>query len=487
MPDIDHIKQSALQSIKWTFVTEVAMRLLPPITTLILARLLTPEQFGIIAASMTVITLAQMFQEFGLGKTLIQKEDRLSETANIIFFSNLLLGLLFGMLLFASADYIGIYFNNEQVVSVIRTLCILVVISSFGSVHVALLQRSFNYRGIFIARFTYPIVYAGITLPLAVYGYGVWSLVYGSIIATIVQVILFWIVDPWRPSFHFKVEVAGEVFNFSKWVFLEMLLGWAIMQGDSLILGRFLGIESLGIYWTGVTLLTLIFGLVFNPVIGVIYSAFSRLQSNFDEMQKSFLNIVHTLAAISLPMGFGIFALADPLAAVIFGDKWAGIATVLMILGLKEGMANLVAVNPEMYRALGKPDLNVKQLVLTAILYIPIFIIAAPYGLIIFCIARFAVAAFSLLFHFYLAKAYLGLRFLYMGRCIKMPLAASIIMTTIIYPISIVISPFEGWLGIGKLCACIVIGLVVYIGCMRLFDKNLFRDIFQLVQEVIKR
>ena len=485
-PTTSEIKNHAIKSVKWTALTEIALRSIPPLVMLILARLLTPDDFGVVGVAMIAIGFAQIFQDFGLGKALIQREDRINESANIVFWSNITFGILVYLILFASAPLIADFFHDSKVVDVLRVLCLQIVLTSFTTVHLALLQREFKFKQLFVVRLAPSIIPGIVSIPLALMGQGVWALVWGSLAGSTIQVILFWRVSDWRPAFSFDTALAREVLGFGSWVALEMFLGWLIMWGDSIILGHFLGVGNLGIYRVGTTVIILIFSLFFSPLISVAYSSFSRLQSNIEDFGASFLKITRLVATVSLPLGVGLALTAHPISSLIFGQKWQGIEIVILIIGLKYGMDYLVGMNPEIYRAMGRPDANVKLLMANASYYIPVFVLAAPHGLLVFCLACLAVDAVSLLLHFFVANKLLQVPFTYLGSCIKSPLLASLVMGTLLYGIVNLIGPFQSWEGLLKLIAVIIAGGISYLIVLRLVDNDLLMQFFNLLREVIK-
>lgn len=169
--------------------------------------------------------------------------------------------------------------------------------------------------------------------------------------------------------------------------------------GDSIALGYFLGVKELGIYRLGVTLTMYIFGLVFNPILPVAYSTFSRLQSQPLNLKHYLLRLTRLIAFVSLPMGAIVVVLASSLTTIVFGEKWTGLETVIAILAVKESIGWLVGISPEIYRAMGRPDVNTKMLIATAAYYIPAYILFASNGLLAFTFARLGLALVGMCLH----------------------------------------------------------------------------------------
>jgi len=477
------IKIRAVKSVKWTAFNEIVSRSIRPITILILARLLTPADFGIVGVATIVTGLAQIFQEFGLGKTLIQRETEVNKSANIIFWANIMLSLFLYLIIFLSAPLIAKFFYEPKAIDVLRVLCLQIVLFSLVSVHQALFQRKFQFKQIFFIKLSSGIIPAVVSIPLALLGYGVWSLVYGTLAGAVVQIFFYWRASLFRPQLSFDFQLARRLFKFSSWVTLEAFLGWLIIWGDSIVLGHFLGIKELGVYRVGITSLMFIFGFFFNPLIPIAYSSFSRLQSNLSEVKQAFLTITKLAAAVSLPIGFGLAILAKPIASIVFGQRWSGIEFIISILAISEAISWLVGHNPEVYRAIGRPSVNSILLIVAVSYFLPIYVIAAPHGLYIFCFAKFGVTMMGVILHFFAANKVLHLPFTYFWEPIKVPLVGAILMGFIIYGITTLVSIHN----LPRLIISILSCGVFYLLSLWVIKKDFVKWSFRHAMEVVVR
>lgn len=479
------VKNHAVKSVRWTALAEIVSHLATPLVTLILARILAPEDFGIVGIATIAVGLAQIVQNFGFEKALIQRETEVKESANIVFWSNMVFGILIYLIVFLGSPLIADFFHESRVVDVLRVLCLQIILVSLTTVHLALFQREFKFKKLFFVRLGIAVVPVIISIPLALMGYGVWALVWGTLARGTIQVILFWYLSDWRPELSFDMALARQLFGFGVWVTLEALLGWLIIWGDSIILGHFLGVGDLGVYRVGTTLVALIFGIFFNPLSPVAYSSFSRLQSNHVELKSSFLKTVQLMAAICIPIGLGLALTAHPISSLVFGQKWQGIEIVIAIIGIMYTVGWLVGINTEVYRAVGRPDINVKLLIVCVIYYIPIYIFAAPYGLLVFCFARLTVAIVAMPLHFFVVNRILQLPFTYIKTYIKSPLLASLPMIAIIYGGVNLFDPFDGWQGWLKIAFVLFLGAVSYVAMTWLLDKKFTQQTIKLIKEAV--
>ncbi|MCJ7653804.1 MAG: oligosaccharide flippase family protein, partial [Dehalococcoidia bacterium] len=220
----------------------------------------------------------------------------------------------------------------------------------------------------------------------------------------------------------------------------------------------------------------------------VAYSLFSRFQSNHSELKQALLKTVRIIASVSLPIGVGLAILAPSISSVIFGQKWQGIEIVIALIGIMHCIGWLVGINPEVYRAMGRPDINSKLLIAAVVYYIPVYVLAAPHGLLIFCFARLGVAIMAMALHLFVAHRMLNLPFTYLSNCIKSPLIGSLIMAIVIYSTIDVaglldnLNNIVGWL---KTIAVITTGIATYVIAMWFIEREFVRRVLILARECV--
>jgi O-antigen/teichoic acid export membrane protein len=383
---------------------------------LILARLLVPEDFGVVAMALIVVNFSQVFWDAGLEKALIQTSALPEQAAHVVFWTNAFLGLVIFVLLFLAAPRLADFFHSPASLAVVRVLGLQVVIASLASVQQALLVREFGFRELFRVRLATVIVSGGFSIPLALFGYGVWALVAGSLSGSLVNLILLWRQSPWRPCLSFDWHLARNLYGFGLWVVLEGLGAWFFTWGDNLLVGKFLGAHALGVYSVGWGVANLLFSLVLNPVFPVLYPTFSRLRDNVPVLTETFHRANQVVIALALPLGT-LLLLAGPLMVSVFlGDKWQGLGLILALVGFMHGMAWLVGINPELYRAMGRPDLNIKIMLATILYYLPAYLLAAPWGLVAFTCVRLGLDLTSIPVHVYFGVRMLRVSPFYLWR-----------------------------------------------------------------------
>jgi len=480
----DSVTVKATRSMKWSVLTEVVSRAVTPLTFVILARILTPQDFGVVAIAQIAISFCTLFWDAGLEKALIQTKEPLEKAANVVFWINIALGLLIYSALFVIAPSLALFFNSPASCSVLQVMGLQIIIGSFTTVQQALLLREFNFKQLFWAKLATAAIPAVVSVPLAFIGFGVWALVASSLVAAVLNLIILWITSPWRPSCSFDVSIAQKMANFGMWIVLDSFIGWFISQGDAVVVGRFLGVRDLGFYRTGRNIIDLIFGLTLNPIYPVLYPAFSALQGDKEALRAFLYKANRIIMSLTLPVGAGIMCIASPMVTVVLGEKWRGTEIVLSVIGVQTALGWLVAANPEIYRAVGRPDLQTKIALFNFPLYLLVYLFTAPYGLTVFVLARLGLTIVSLPIHIWTAVKILNVPYAYLWESGKSMIFATMVMVLTISGLKwgVEISSIM-WPAIVELSICVVVGIVSYIGSLWIFDKSFILQTRDMVRE----
>jgi O-antigen/teichoic acid export membrane protein len=235
------------------------------------------------------------------------------------------------------------------------------------------------------------------------------------------------------------------------------------MWGDNAIVGRYLGVHDLGIYRTGVVFVSLTFGLVLNPLLPILYPAFSRLQGDPCAVRDAFHKVNGLVCAIALPVGVGLLLTGSDLSRALFGAKWEGLGLVIGLLGLKDAVVWTVTVNGELYRAIGRPDLNTRLLVLFCCVFLPAYVLLAPLGIRAFTWGRACLALLTVPIHILVAVRLLRLSPFYLWRQARPSILATVLMAAAVYGAGLVLgSVFPRLPAAPRLGVLIATGVLTY-------------------------
>lgn len=431
--------RQGVRAFGWSIAGELGARVLGPLAFIVLARILRPEDFGVVAAATVMISLAQVLADLGLGKALVQRdaadEATLARLAGTTLRLTAAAGVLLTLLLLAGAPAVARFFDDARVAPALQALAPVLLLGGLAATPLALLQRALRFRALFAVRVAGGALPPLLSVPLALAlpeGQGWWALVAGTLLGALVQVVAAWALlgaaaraQALRGGF--DADTARGLAGFGRWALLSALFGWGYGWLDAVVVGRMLGAHEMGLYRTGHTLVTLVFGLLFTPLLPVLYSLFSRAQHEPALLRDSLNTVVQLAAMLLLPLALALFLLRDVLAAGVLGPQWAAAGSVIGVLALAQGAAWLVAFNGEVYRAMGRPAVEAWVMGPMLAVYAVGYVVAAAQGLEAFLWARLALTWLGIAVQVLVAMRVLGLPL----RDTAPPLAAAAAVTAL--------------------------------------------------------
>jgi O-antigen/teichoic acid export membrane protein len=481
---IDPISQ-ATRSVKWTLSYNLAPRLVTPFSTIILAAILTPSDFGLVAISTFIIALARILVDMGLSKAVIQRRSKVDEAASVSLWISLFISTGFYLLLWLAAPWISTAYGNEYVVNVIRVSSLSLPLFAAASIPKALLVREMAFRKLFWVNSSFLILQAIASVILALAGMGYWSLILGQLFGLFVHTGLAWKMVKWRPTMVMNPSTLVSLLTFSVWVMLSSLQNWMFLYADNAIAGLFLGVQGLGIYSLGFTIATLIPGFLMASVSDVAYPVFCRIQEDPPKVGENLVKLQRLIGTLLFPIALGFSAIAAPAVDLLYGQKWQGLGMVLAILTIMPGLSYIWSINENAYQAIGRPDIWTKLAGASLIGLIPLLWFAAPYGLLVFTIFRFAGAWFLPLGNILFGANNLGISIKEQLQTLVPPLIFSLIMFFLVFFIINQMAPLHGVLGWIKLLTTIAAGAAVYLLLIWRIKRELWNELILYLRQMI--
>ena len=374
-------------------MTEIAAKLVIPITSMVLARLLTPEAFGVVTTLTMIITFAEIFTDAGFQKYLVQHEfcdaqDR-DESTNVAFWSNLVMSLVIWGIIAIFADPLAALVGNPGLGHVLIIACVSIPLEAFSSIQTALYKRDLDFKTLFKVRIISTLVPLIVTIPLALWLRSYWALVIGTIAVNVVNAVLLTAFSNWKPRWFYSFTKLKEMFSFTVWSMVEAISIWLTGYVDVFIVGKMLSQYYLGLYKTSSTLVGQIMGLVTSITTPVLFSALSRLQNDEKFFQTLFFRFQKLVGLLVIPLGMGIFLFSDLATELILGSQWTEASGFVGLWGLTSTITIVLShYSSEVYRAKGKPKLSVLAQVLHIVVLWPTVLIAVKYGFETLYIAR---------------------------------------------------------------------------------------------------
>lgn len=381
----DSLNNKIVNATKWSTITEVMAKLVAPISSMVLARLLTPEAFGVVATLNMVIAFAEIFTDAGFQRYLIQHEfkdeQEKDEATNVAFWSNLVMSFVLWGIIAIFCEPLATLVGNPGLGLVLVVACVSIPLAAFSSIQMALFKRSLDFKTLFWLRLAMIIVPLCVTVPLAFWLRSYWALVIGTIVINLVNAILLTIKSNWKPRKFYSFARLKEMFSFCSWSILDSILVWVTSYVDIFFIGRALNAYYLGLYKTSITTVGQFTTLVTASVLPVIMPALSRLQNDLPEMRMTLLKFQKYTSVILFPLGVGIFMFRDLITEIMLGNQWTEAAPFIGLWGLMEVVTVLFSrfCSP-VYPAIGKPKISVVVQLLHVIVLIPAVIISGQYG-----------------------------------------------------------------------------------------------------------
>lgn len=381
-PNNQQIARKSVHGVFWNYASFGLGKGLVFVTTAILARLLTPDDFGIVAFATLAVTYLSILKDFGLGPALIQRRQNVDEAANTVFTLNLLLGAGLTLAAMAVAPLVATFFREPFVTPVLRWLSLTFILNSLGSIHLVRLQRELEFRRKLVPDLGRSLFKGIVSIGLALAGFGVWSLVIGQLAGALAGVILSWVVFPWLPRLTINPKLARGLMRYGISVVGVDALTVTTDNLDYLLIGRLFGNAALGIYTLAFRLPEL---LVLNPLwvmAAAIFPAYATVQDKPETLRRGFLTTVRFVEILCVPLALGLVLAADPLVRVAFGEQWLAAIPIVRILALFV-LARSIGFNAgDIYKAVGRPDVLVKLELLNMAMLVPALWFGSHFGLV---------------------------------------------------------------------------------------------------------
>ena len=366
-----NLSRLAVQSTFWSYGSFVSGKLLVFISTVILARLLVPEQFGLMGFCLIAIQYLDVLNGFGVDSAVISRRDREEETANAAFVVAIATGVSLFVIAWFIAPVIAAFFNEAQVVELFRVLAIVIPLSALGSVPMALIQRGLRFKAKFIPDIGRSIAKGSVSIVLAWQGFGVWSLVIGQIAGELVVVIAVWVIARWRPTRRFDREVFRQILRYGANLIGVGITGALIINIDYLLVGKVLGAAALGYYTLAYRIPELAIRNT-NFVIGrVAFPFLSRAQADADHLRSMYGSMLRYVALFTFPAGLGLALIAPLFIRTFYTETWEPAIVVMQLIALALAVSSIGHLPGVVYKAINRPEvlnkLSLAKLIVTTL------------------------------------------------------------------------------------------------------------------------
>jgi lipopolysaccharide exporter len=441
------------------------------LSTLVLVRLLEPKAFGLVALASTFVIVLENIQGSGLGSALIfTRHDLEAAVASALAFTAIASMALYGVVYAVAPLFAGV-FDDPALTDVVRVLGILLVIRGLSVGPGAMLEREMNFRSRAKGELSGALTNVTVSITLAFLGAGVWSLVAGSLAASVVATTVFWILAPWRPSLRqASWPVLLEMLRYGRHVSAGNLITLFSRTVDNLAVGRLLNTTALGFYAVTFRLADFPTAVIGHVVGRVMFSAYSILQDDAAGFRRAYVHQLQRVALLAIPLGVTVLVAAEPIVLGLLGEEWGQVITPLRILAGYSLVRNFAATSGAIFMAKGKPYLVPLLALPHVCVVLPALILLIPrFGLSGAAIATLVAFSASGIPSFVVAMRLVELKARELVRALWSALVCSLILAL---ALALVIPASEGMTPVASLVLVAVVGTVVYLGAIAVFARS---------------
>lgn len=375
-------KQKAAAAGAWSALDIVLRQGVQFVVTVVLARLLAPEDFGIIALLSFFTSLSIAFAQSGLTLGLVQRQDTSRDEESVVFWWNLAIALLFSAALVASGPALADFYGHPVLAPLMWIAAGQIVLSALGAVQTALLTRALAFSRLTMVGIASSLLAGAAGIAVAVTGGGIWALAAQILAAAAINTAGLWIASPWRPSAHWHFRTGRNVFNFGTWVSLGYLLEVLYTQGSALLIGKLYGVRDLGFYNRAMSTQLLPSTILAQIVSRIALPLFSARAAEPDALRRGLRMAIGLSMMLNLPAMVGLALLAPEVILVLFGEKWLPAAPILSILAISGIFFPLHAINLQMVLAQGNTRTFLRNEIAKKTIGIACMVVGSLFGIV---------------------------------------------------------------------------------------------------------
>lgn len=485
MEDDKTLQKRTIHGMLWSFMDTAGTQVIQLVVHLILARLLTPKDFGIVGIVTIFIALSSVFVDGGLTNGLIREKESTQEDYSTIFYFNLFMAIILYILLFISAKYISFFFEQPQLISIIKVIGLVLIINAFGLIQRTILTKSINFRTQMKINFVSSVLSGVIAIICAVRGWGVWSLVIRTLAMQFIQAALLCISNRWLPSLVFSITSFKRLFQFGWKLLLSNLITQLYNNIYSFIIGKGFSASTLGYFSNAMKFSDTAAYSLSVSVEKVSFPVLSSIQDDKERLKRGYKKIIKNAAYITFPVMLGLAAIAEPLLRALLGEAWLPSIPYFQLLCIAGMLIAIQSINLSVLQVKGRSDLFLKLgliqkligfIAIGVVLFLNLGIMGLLYAMIVdSCISYFVNASYSKRFLDYSIPEQLN--------DFKKIFFIAVIMAGLTYSLSYLFV-FNDFL---MVLIQVVFGITVYIVLSLIFKVEELKTIYQILQPIRER
>lgn len=397
------------QGTVWSSLEKLSVQVVSFALGVILARLLTPEEYGTFGLLLVFISISQVFIDSGFSQALIQRQERTDKDISTVFLFNILVALACYAILYVAAPSISYFYEVPKLTPLLRVLAISLLLNALFTIPLTLLTIALDFKSIAKVTLVTTILSGALAIYCAYLGMGEWALVIQTISKGAFMTIFLWLGTQWKPMFIFSKKSFNTLFSFGSKLLVSSLLSSLLSNLNSILIGKYIGTKSLGFYTRGTQFADIVYSILNASLNSVLLPSLSVIQQNTKELIGITRTILKTTALVTVPLFLGLALLSEPIVLILLSDKWRMAIPIMQIFCIARLITILVGISSNVLYAVGRTDLTLKQEYVKIAVRIIFLLIALPHG--IYWIAVAELSATSI--HYFINTYYPGKLFNY--------------------------------------------------------------------------
>ena len=473
------LKDKAIKGASWSLAGHIIQSISSFIIGIILARLLTPAEYGLVGMAGVFIFVTYVFVDSGFSTALIQRPVCTNADYSTVFYINLVISLFFFILLYFTAGLIADFYSEPELVSIIRALAFLIILYALSIVHRSIITRKINFKLLNLIQITSQIASGIIGIILAYKGYGVWSLVWKTLLNQLFVNLQFWIFNKWYPTFEFSLRSLRQMFSFSSKLLATGIINKIYEQLYNLIIGKFFSARELGLYTRANQFKNLPSQSLSGAIMSVSFPVFAQVQNDPVRLKHIAKKIIKATMFVNITAMLGMAAISKYLIVALVGMKWIDATVYLQLLCIVGLFYPLHPINLNIITALGRSDLFLRLEIIKKLLAVPVILIGILTSVKIMIIGMIVTSIAAIFINSYYTKKLIDYGIKEQFSDISGSLLAGIIMSIIVFIIGFLFSTIES--KILLLTFQVLTGIVVTIGIAAGFKMSEYLEFKNIV------
>jgi len=469
-------KQQILSSLIWKFLERIGSKGINFIVQMVLARLLFPSEYGIVALVLVFTDIASVFVQSGVGTSLIQKKDLDEVDISSVFYLSLSIAILLYTLFYFGAPAISRFYDNVALVKVTRVLAFSLILGSFNTVQTALLSKNMQFKALFLSNLVAASISGVIGISLAFMNFGVWALVLQQIIRQVTISIILFIVVKWRPKFLFSFNKVKILYSFGWKLMVSSLIEQLYANLRALVVGKKYSPETLAYYNRGSTFPGFLISNVSGSIQSVLFPALAVHQDSLERIKNMTRRSIVTTSFLVFPMMVGLMVVAEPLVLLLLTNKWAPVIPFIQILAFSHALSPINTANLQALNAIGRSDIYLKLQIIKRSCGLVILVISLFFGIWGIVIGEVIAQYIALFVNIFPNRKILKYGYRQQAKDILPSFLLAFAMGAVVYPIS-----FLGLSNLITMSIQVIVGVIFYFGAAYLLKMERFSYLLEAI------